>query len=197
MQAQTYFLRSNIMTFEALLQSYKHLITLKKLKRTGWLCSGVALGDCESVAEHSLGTGFLGFLIACEFYPELNAEKVMLLGFIHDLGEAVTGDVLPWDKVQIQDFDEQERAGALQTAVGLKALPKLTELYDEYYASQTPEAKLVRQVDKLEMLLQAYCYEKELGLDLQPFFDNHPPKSFDDILQPLITFLICGREGAA
>ena len=181
------------MAFEALLQSYKQLIKLKKLKRTGWLRSGVAHSDCESVAEHSFGTGFLGFVIACEIYPELNAERVMLLGCIHDLGEAVTGDVLPWDKAEIADFDAQERAGALQTTTGLKALPKFMELYDEYHAGKTPEAKLVRQVDKLEMLLQAYCYEKELGLDLQSFFENHPPESFDDALQPLINYLNYGR----
>lgn len=177
------------MHFAALLQSYKHLIKLKKLKRAGWLRSGIAAHNCESVAEHSLGTGLLGFLVACEFYPHLDASKVMQLGCIHDLGEALTGDVLPWDKAAIPDFDERERAGALQTAAGLKALPKLTALYDEYHAAKTPEAILVRQIDKLEMLLQAYCYEEELGLDLQQFFDNKENTVFDEEMQKLLRYI--------
>lgn len=170
---------------EALLTAYAHLIKLKKLKRTGWLRSGIEPLDCESVAEHSLGTGWLGFLVACELYPELDAHKVMLLGCIHDLGEAVTGDVLPWDKALDPDFDVRERAGALQAAAGLKALLRFTALYDEYHAGETPEASLVHQVDKLEMLLQAYFYEEETGLDLSQFFENKGNIMFDDKIRLL------------
>lgn len=182
------------MAYKDLLKSYKQLIKLKKIKRTGWLCSGVAPLSCESVAEHSLATGLLGFLAACEFYPQLDASKVLLLGCIHDLGEAVTGDVLPWDKAKDPDFDAKERQGALQTAAGLKALPALTALYDEYYAGQTPEAQLVRQIDKLEMLLQAYCYEKELGLDLQTFFDNREDFAFDENARRLFEHILDLRK---
>lgn len=178
---------------EALLAAYKHLVKLKKIKRTGWLRCGLTPAGCESVADHSLGTGWLGFLIACELYPALDAQKVMLLGCIHDLGEAVTGDVLPWDKVLDPGFEAKERAGALQAAAGLRALPSLTALYDEYFAGKTPEARLVRQIDKLEMLLQAYCYERESGRDLSQFFINHPPESFDVELQPVLQYLLALR----
>lgn len=178
---------------EALLTAYAHLIKLKKLKRTGWLRSGIEPLDCESVAEHSLGTGWLGFLVACELYPELDAPKVMLLGCIHDLGEAVTGDVLPWDKALDPDFDAKERAGALEAAAGLKALPRFTALYDEYHAGETPEARLVHQVDKLEMLLQAYFYEEETGLDLSQFFDSLPTDFWDERLRQALDVLLTRR----
>lgn len=180
---------------DTILESYKHLTTLKKIKRTGWLRSGVPRDLCESVAEHSFGTALLGYLLAREFYPELSAEKVLLLGLIHDLGEAVTGDVLPWDKDAIPDFDAKERTGALQAAAGLKALPALTTLYDEYYDGLTPEAKLVRQIDKIEMLLQAVCYERELGVDLQQFFENKENVVFDGELQPLLDAMQTWRKG--
>lgn len=176
--------------FETLVSAYGQLIKLKKLKRTGWLHCAIEPLDCESVAEHSFGTGWLGFLAACEFYPAHDAQKVMLLGFIHDLGEAETGDVLPWEKALDPDFDEKERAGALRLAAGLKALPQFKALYDEYHAGITPEARLARQIDKLEMLLQALTYEKETGMDLSQFFDNHPPQSFDSNLQPLLRYIL-------
>lgn len=175
---------------EALLPAYKQLVKLKELKRTGWLRCGIEAAGCESVAEHSLGTGWLGFLAACEFYPELDASKVMLLGCIHDLGEAVTGDVLPWDKAIDPDFDAKERAGALQAAAGLKALPQLIALYDEYHAGVTPEARLAHQIDKLEMLLQALCYEEKADVNLQQFYDSLPADFWDDRLQPVLSCLL-------
>lgn len=180
--------------FEALVSAYRQLIKLKKLKRTGWLRCAIEPLACESVAEHSFGTGWLGFLVACELYPELDAPKVLLLGCVHDLGEAVTGDVLPWEKALDSYFDEKERTGALQVAAGLKALPKFRDLYDEYYVGETPEARLVHQTDKLEMLLQALVYEEETSMDLSQFFTNHPPQSFDANLQPLLQYLLKLRQ---
>lgn len=181
--------------YEALVSACGQLLKLKKLKRTGWLHCGLQPLDCESVAEHSFGAGWLGFLAACEFYPELDAQKVMLLGCVHDLGEAVTGDVLPWEKALDPDFDARERAGALQVAAGLKALPKFKDLYDEFCAGETPEARLARQIDKLEMLLQALAYEQETGMDLSQLFANHPPQSFDANLQPLVKYILKLRPG--
>lgn len=180
--------------FKTLLQAYRQLLKLKRLPRTGWLCSGVKSAECESVAEHSFVTGWLGYLIACEFYPELDAAKVMLLGSLHDLGEAETGDVLPWDKTLDPDFDAKERLGALKLAANLKALPAVTALYDEYYEGVTPEARLVCQVDKLEMLLQAYCYEEDLGLDLSQFFDNLPEDCFDAKMLEILEFILDLRK---
>lgn len=180
--------------FKSLLQAYGQLVKLKKLPRTGWLRSGVGFCECESVAEHSFATGWLGYLIACEFYPELDAAKVLLLGSLHDLGEAETGDVLPWDKVLDPDFDAKERLGALKLAENLKALPAVTALYDEYAAGVTPEARLVRQIDKLEILLQAYGYEQELGLDLSQFFDNLPEDCFDAKMCEVLEFILSIRK---
>lgn len=180
--------------FEALVSAYGQLLKLKKLKRTGWLRCAIEPLACESVAEHSFGTGWLGFLVACEFYPELNAQKIMLLGCVHDLGEAETGDVLPWEKALDPAFDAKERAGALRFAAGLKALPSFKALYDEYYKGETPEARLVRQIDKLEMLLQALVYEQETGMDLAQFFENHPPQSFDSNLRPLLKYILKRRR---
>lgn len=187
-------MKNNHENIQAVIESYRQLVELKKLKRTGWLLSGVDSGDCESVAEHSFAAAFTGFLVAGEFYPELDAQKVLVLGLIHDLGEAVVGDVLPWEKEAIDGFDEQERAGALQTAAGGGALPVLTRLYDEYYHMATPEAKLVHQMDKLEMLLQAYQYEQDLGLDLSQFFEGLENGFFDGKLQAVLDYIMQLRQ---
>lgn len=42
----------------------------------------------------------------------------------------------------------------------------------EYEAGVTTEAKLCKDFDKIEMIMQAYEYEAEQSLDLQEFFDS-------------------------
>lgn len=42
-----------------------------------------------------------------------------------------------------------------------KASKRLLELYNEYESHQTPEASLVKQLDRLDFCLQAFQYEKQ------------------------------------
>lgn len=45
---------------------------------------------------------------------------------------------------------------------------QIHSLWQEYEDGQTPEARMVKDLDKTEMLLQAYSYEtQQFGLDLQ------------------------------
>jgi len=45
-------------------------------------------------------------------------------------------------------------------------------LWHEYEAQSTPESHLVKDFDKLEMIIQAHEYEQAQGLQLQQFFDS-------------------------
>ena len=75
---------------------------------------------------------------------------------IHDLGEAISGDI----PAIYQDVDapkaEQERVDLLTL---LKSLPsalheEILGLWDEYEAAETPEAQVAKALDKLETLMQ-------------------------------------------
>ena len=57
---------------------------LKRVKRTGWWCSGIK--DPESVAEHSHRMSLLAFYIAGE--EDADPYKAASLGLFHDLPEA-------------------------------------------------------------------------------------------------------------
>lgn len=48
----------------------------------------------------------------------------------------------------------------------------MMELWEEYESGTTPEAKCVKDLDKLELILQADEYEADQNVDLQQFFDN-------------------------
>ncbi|CAL6004621.1 Metal_dependent phosphohydrolase [Hexamita inflata] len=62
--------------------------------------------------------------------------------------------------------------------------PEMKELFDEYEANTTQEAKFVHDCDKLDMLIQAWIYEQQQGVKLDQFFEHCDlPKSFDVLIQ--------------
>lgn len=67
------------------------LARLEKLKcntRHSWTSSG----RHESVAEHSWRLAMLALLLR-DALPEVDMDKVLRMCLIHDVGEAVTGDI--------------------------------------------------------------------------------------------------------
>ncbi len=118
-------------------------------------------GQQESVAEHTWRLCLMAMVLAPEF-PGVDFAKLLKICLVHDLGEAVGGDV---------PAPEQARRRAAGVATGkgkderrdlltlLQPLPsrlgvEIAELWDEYEAAKTPEAKLAKALDKLETILQ-------------------------------------------
>ncbi|HET7109719.1 MAG TPA: HD domain-containing protein, partial [Gemmatimonadales bacterium] len=67
------------------------LRSAEQLKSTLRTCYA-STGRQESVAEHSWRLALMAMLLRHEF-PELDAEKVLRMCLIHDLGEAIGGDI--------------------------------------------------------------------------------------------------------
>lgn len=112
-------------------------------------------GRTESTAEHSWRL----CLMAIAFEDELaglDMLKVLKLCVIHDLGEAIGGDVPAVSKALHPNKSEQERrdllllTGALDDALRVSILA----LWEEYEDASSPEAKAVKALDKLETILQ-------------------------------------------
>lgn len=131
---------------------------LKEIKRTGWLERGVK--DPETVASHSYGVALLTLLIAHQRgLDTLNAVATALL---HDLAEALTGDLTPEMK-NTKGREEAERTEQTMLKKLIIDLPEqekkwLNKLIEEYYQQSTPEARLIKQIDKADMILQAIHY---------------------------------------
>jgi putative hydrolase of HD superfamily len=168
---------------DEILRFWSLALRLKRQPRTGWVDRGVDAP--ESAADHSWGVALLAWLLARD-RTDLDRERVLLLGLVHDLPEAVAGDATPFDehrdamgKIDPRFFRSapgySDTARASKHAAEIAALDDLlgslpNELADdvrdawiEYDAGQTPEARYVRQIDKLETLLQAEDY-----VDTQP-----------------------------
>ena len=163
---------------DAILRFWSLALRLKRLRRTGWLDRGVT--DPESSADHSWGVALLSGLLARD-HPELDRERILLLSLVHDLPEAVAGDPTPFDHVRdpagiiasghfstTPEYTDSARTAKRQAEEAalddmLRDLPAalaadICAAWHEYEAGQTPEARFVRQIDKLETLLQAEDY---------------------------------------
>ena len=112
-------------------------------------------GRKESVAEHTWRLCLMAMVFAKDF-PEINFEKLIKICIIHDLGEAIRGDIPAPDQVGIESKAEQERADLLELTSSLpgELSSEIEGLWDEYEHAQSPEARLAKALDKLETILQ-------------------------------------------
>lgn len=155
---------------DAIVRTYLEACQLKSLPRTGWLRRGVPPARCESVAAHCHGVATLALLLLGG--RPLDEDRVLRMALLHDLGEARVGDLTPADGVSANDKHRRE-AEALRAIVdGLPHARSHLEIWDEYEAGRTAEARFVRQVDKLEMALQAAAYRAQGYEGLDEFFES-------------------------
>lgn len=95
--------------------------------------------------------------------PAVDWQRCVLLALAHDVAEALVGDIAPGDGVSKEDKAARE-AAAMETIRAMlgggAAADALCALFAEYEAGTTPEAVLVKDLDKVEMVLQAAEYER-------------------------------------
>lgn len=171
---QTKFPKSDFHNREnasSLLTFFSEIIQLKQLFRQGWL-RRMRPEACETVAEHTFVTAMMAWVIAEECFPALDSQKVLRMALLHDVGEIYAGDITPADDVSASEKYQREKAAVEKIFSRLSKGKQWLTLWEEYETGASPEARLVKQVDKLEMALQAGVYESVQGIDLQEFFDS-------------------------
>jgi putative hydrolases of HD superfamily len=167
------------------LNSLSEILSLKSLFRQGWIQQGVSKDICESVADHSFSTAMTAWILAMEYFPELDALKVLQLAMIHEIGEIYAGDITPRDDVPLSVKHELE-LDSVKTVIGkLKNGTSLMKLWEEFETGNSQEADFVRQIDKLDMAFQALHYEKETGLNLNIFLEYTDKVITDEKLRAL------------
>lgn len=124
---------------------------LKTVTRTSWTSDGKQ----ESTAEHTWRLCLFALSVK-PWFPELNFERVLAIAIVHDLGEAISGDISAVLQVGAPPKAEQERRDLLHLLGDAPDAVRanLVALFDEYNAAATPEAKFVKAFDKLETILQ-------------------------------------------
>jgi putative hydrolase of HD superfamily len=156
----------------AWIAAYYEINQLKQLYRQGWLQHGIPEALCESVAEHSFSMALLALLLADAYSPELDRQQVLLLALIHDLGEIYAGDFTPEDRLPAEEKHALEAKAIEQVFGQLPDGQRYIRLWQAYEQGESPEARFVKQVDRLEMALQASIYARRGFPDMQNFYDS-------------------------
>ncbi|QPH52806.1 HD domain-containing protein [Pontivivens ytuae] len=111
-------------------------------------------GRRESTAEHTWRLCLLALLLEGE--TEVDALRLLQLCIVHDLGEAISGDI-PATEQQAEDGrKERERADMARLCAPLPPdlRDRMIGLWKEYEAGETAEAVMAKGLDKIETMLQ-------------------------------------------
>uniref|UniRef100_J2JT29 HD superfamily metal-dependent phosphohydrolase n=1 Tax=Streptomyces auratus AGR0001 TaxID=1160718 RepID=J2JT29_9ACTN len=111
------------------------------------------------MAEHSWHLALISWILHREFEREsgrsLDLEKMLKMCLMHDLVEIEAGDPSAWstrngdDKARVEEEVAQRRFAPLPDGLGTEFL----SLWHEYEEGVTPEARIVRGVDRLNPAL--------------------------------------------
>ncbi|EYU22602.1 hypothetical protein ABFS82_05G027000 [Erythranthe guttata] len=142
---------------------------LKSTKRKGWVNHGI--NGPESIADHMYRMSLMA-LITSDI-PGVNRERCIKIAIVHDIAEAIVGDITPSDGVPKAEKSRMETEALDEMCKvlggGMRA-EEIKELWLEYENNSSLEANLVKDFDKVEMILQALEYETEHGKVLDEFF---------------------------
>lgn len=144
----------NVLNYYLICNKLKHLI------RKGWLDWNVKKDRLESVAEHVYGTLMLAIAMKSEYEYDIDILKVIYMLSIHEIGEAVIGDLTMFE-INKQEKEKIEHEAVKNILSGLLDGKYIEELFLEFDRKDTKEAIFAYQIDKLECDLQCKLYDEE------------------------------------
>ena len=151
--------------------------TLKTLKRTGWVRSNIPLPESDS--DHMHRCAMCTLLLSqptsreddyeanknSKYHPsKVDQTKLLKMALTHDLCEALAGDITPFCSTElVNSKHEKERSSMLKISnlIGNPLGKELYDLWKEYEEQLTIEAIYCKDIDKFEMVMQAFEYEKK------------------------------------
>ena len=126
---------------------------LKLELRHSWMSNGRR----ESVAEHTWHMALLAMLVERHLEHPVRMERTLKMILVHDLVEAEAGDVPVFETGQRQEAKrERERAAMrrIRDLLDAETGAEIADLWNEFEAAATPEARLVQALDHLEVQLR-------------------------------------------
>lgn len=135
---------------------------LKDTLRSGYTSEGRP----ESVAEHTWRLCLMALVFEPHF-PGVDFARLVKICIVHDLGEAIGGDIPAPEQAAPGAKAGQEREDLLRLLAPLPAVLRddVAALWDEYEAAASPEARLAKALDKLETILQHNQGKNPPGFD--------------------------------
>lgn len=171
--------------------------TLKTTPRTGWIRSKVK--DPESISDHMHRMTVLAFLYPCSSHDKVDRNKIIKMALVHDIAEAKAGDITPHDGISLKEKHNLEANGMSFLVNVLQSTSEALEMKDlwlEYEKGESLEAQIVKDLDKFEMICQAFEYEKSNATSesLDSFFESTSGKFKTDTVKEWVSSLLKERE---
>jgi len=171
-----------------IIKFFNEIGELRKVIRRGWILIGAK--EPATVVDHSFRTAIMVWMLAADKKANLNMERVLKIALIHDICELYAGDMTPYDFHSILPKDpkkwpelfdkwprfskskkiksfvdkhEKEKESLLKLISSLPAKLKkeIFNLWLDYEKGLTKEGRFVKQVNRVETLLQALEYGRE------------------------------------
>lgn len=144
----------------------------KRTKRNGWLREGII--EAESVADHSYRVAVMALIFGNKL--NVDTDKLVALSLLHDLAEGIMGDLVIERGLDINDqrrkVKEKLEFKIFKKMFNGVSRKDITTMFGEIINYATSEAKILKQLERLEMAVQALEYEEQYGKDLSEFFEN-------------------------
>ncbi|NCC17242.1 MAG: HD domain-containing protein [Clostridia bacterium] len=115
--------------------------------------SVTSTGRPESVAEHSWRVSLMALLLEDEI-ADADFNKIIRMCILHDLGEAITGDIPSFLKTEADSAYEDKVVFRFMDTLPQPQRDKCKALFEEMLALETKEAKIYKALDKLEAVIQ-------------------------------------------
>ena len=148
-----------------ILKFYYYNQTLKSKVRSGWDEEHWNIESenerVEMISDHITGAVGLAFAFGSEFKYEIDINKVLKTLMIHEIGEAIIGDVTPFDNVSPEQKHELEHMAMKQVLGNLNKCDELYQSLLDFDACINPIDKFSHYCDKLEADLQSKVYQEK------------------------------------
>ena len=126
---------------------------LKRELRHSWLSDGRR----ESVAEHSWQMALMAILVHPHLDEPVDLGRTLEMIVVHDLVEALVGDVPYFDTSERKRLKQAREAQAIleiEARLGPPTGARIKTLFLEFEARQTAEARFAGALDNLEVQIQ-------------------------------------------
>ena len=161
---------------ERIIALFEAFHPLDRIARAGYVLRGVP--EPESIAAHSHFVSLMTLLFVEQYPDQFDRHKALTMALVHDLAESKIMDI----PMPAADAHFREAKRAAEQHITEEMLGPFGDHYGAYQAEleagETPEARLVRGLDKAQMMMKIVMYEREGKGRLAEFWDN--PKNFAD-----------------
>ncbi|GLJ16826.1 hypothetical protein SUGI_0289920 [Cryptomeria japonica] len=166
---------------------------LKTTKRKGWVNHGIE--NAESIADHMYRMAAMALIVVD--LPGINRDRCVKMAIVHDIAEAIVGDITPSDGIPKEEKSRRERKALdemCEILGGGSRAEEIRDLWNEYENNSSLEANLVKDFDKVELILQASEYEIDHRRTLDEFFESIKGKIQTDIGKAWVAEILARRN---